>query len=436
MTADNTKERRGFRASDIWLIFGRRGSLKQLSILGALVIIIMIFQIWTNGTTLSSGNVINLVQAYSFILILSVGMVMVIITGHIDLSVGSVAAFVGIVVATSMRDWGLPWWAGILLGIALGAAIGAFQGFWVAYVGIPAFIVTLAGMMIWRGAQQWVGQAQTVAVPNGFRQALYGYLPEVGPATPYNNLTLLLGLIVVLAIIFFQVRSRAKRKSSGAMLEPVWVVVARTGLLSAVVIYATLLFASGRVGTSFPFSGIILAVLILFYAFLTSRTKIGRHIYAVGGNRRAAELSGVNSRRTDFFVMMNMSTLAGVAGMLWAARAGAAGPGDGTMWELDAIAGVFIGGAAVAGGIGTVFGAVIGGLVMAVLNNGLQLVGVPTDRMQVIKGLVLLVAVGIDVLNKQQGRFSFIGIMMAKLKSGRTGGQLEQPQQTSISDKS
>ena len=135
MTADNTKERRGFRASDIWLIFGRRGSLKQLSILGALVIIIMIFQIWTNGTTLSSGNVINLVQAYSFILILSVGMVMVIITGHIDLSVGSVAAFVGIVVATSMRDWGLPWWAGILLGIALGAAIGAFQGFWVAYVG-------------------------------------------------------------------------------------------------------------------------------------------------------------------------------------------------------------------------------------------------------------------------------------------------------------
>lgn len=423
MTADNTTERRGFRASDIWLIFGRRGSLKQLSILGALVIIIMIFQVWTNGTTLSSGNVINLVQAYSFILLLSVGMVMVIITGHIDLSVGSVAAFVGIVVATSMRDWGLPWWAGILLGIALGAAIGAFQGFWVAFVGVPAFIVTLAGMMIWRGAQQWVGQAQTVAVPDEFRAALYGYLPEVGPATPYNNLTLLLGLIVVLAIIFAQVRSRAKRKKSGAMLEPLWVVVARTGLLSAVVIYATLLFASGRVGTSFPLSGIILVVLIMFYAFLTSRTKIGRHIYAVGGNRRAAELSGVNSRKTDFFVMMNMSTLAGVAGMLWAARAGASGPGDGTMWELDAIAGVFIGGAAVAGGIGTVFGSVIGGLVMAVLNNGLQLVGVTTDRMQIVKGMVLLIAVGIDVLNKQQGRFSFIGLMLAKFKAKQ--GQTE-----------
>ncbi|MGO1406531.1 ABC transporter permease subunit, partial [Agrococcus casei] len=324
---------------------------------------------------------------------------------------------------TSMRDWGLPWWAGILLGIALGAAIGAFQGFWVAYVGVPAFIVTLAGMMIWRGAQQYVGQAQTVAVPGEFRQALYGYLPEVGPATPYNNLTLLLGLLVIAAIVFFQFRSRAKRKQMHALLEPLWVTVVRTALLAGVVLYATLLFASGRVGTSFPLSGIILVVLIMFYAFLTSRTKVGRHIYAVGGNRRAAELSGVKSRRTDFFVMLNMSTLAGVAGMLWVARAGAAGPGDGNMWELDAIAGVFIGGAAVSGGIGTVFGSVVGGLVMAVLNNGLQLVGVTTDRMQIIKGLVLLVAVGIDVLNKQQGRFSFIGLMLAKLKAKQ--GQTE-----------
>ncbi|HIY65784.1 MAG TPA: sugar ABC transporter permease, partial [Candidatus Agrococcus pullicola] len=203
-----------------------------------------------------------------------------------------------------------------------------------------------------------------------------------------------------------------------------WVTLTRTGLVSAVIIWATLLFASGRPGTSFPFSGIILVVLIALYTFITSRTQFGRHIYAVGGNRRAAELSGVNSRRTDFFVMMNMSTLAGIAGMLWAARAGAAGPGDGTMWELDAIAGVFIGGAAVAGGIGTVFGAVIGGLVMALLNNGLQLVGVTTDRMQIIKGLVLLVAVGIDVLNKQQGRFSFIGAMMARLSSKRAAREV------------
>ncbi|GAB3058515.1 multiple monosaccharide ABC transporter permease [Sediminivirga luteola] len=428
MTGDTAArpQKRGFALSDVWLIFGRRGSLKQLGILGALVVIIAIFQIWTGGTTLAPGNVINIVQAYSFILLLSVGMVMVIIAGHIDLSVGSVAAFVAIVVATAMRDWELPWWGGVLLGIALGAAIGAFQGFWVAYIGVPAFIVTLAGMLIWRGAQQYVGQAQTVAVPAEFRQALYGFMPEVGPPTPYNNLTLLLGALVVAAIVFFQWRSRAKRKKLNAILEPLWVTLTRTGILCAVVIYATLLFGSGRVGTSFPISGIILAVLIIFYAFLTSRTTLGRHIYAVGGNRRAAELSGVHARRTDFFVMMNMSTLAGVAGMLWAARAGAAGPGDGTGWELDAIAGVFIGGAAVAGGIGTVFGSVIGGLVMAVLNNGLQLVGITTDRMQIIKGLVLLVAVGIDVLNKQQGRFSFIGIMLGRLRATRAQQEVEE----------
>lgn len=425
MMADNSTEKRGFRFGDIWQIFGQRGSLKRLGILFALVAIILIFQIWTGGTTLSPGNAINLVQAYSFILLLSVGMVMVIIAGHIDLSVGSVAAFVGIVVATSMRDWGLPWWGGILLGIVLGAAIGAFQGFWVAYVGVPAFIVTLAGMLIWRGAQQWVGQAQTVAVPDGFKQALYGFMPEVGPYTGFNNLTLLLGLLVIAAITYGQVRNRAKRKHMDAMLEPSWVTIARTAILVAIVIYATLLFASGRLGTSFPISGIILVVLIIFYAFITSRTRTGRHIYAVGGNRRAAQLSGVNDRRTDFFVMMNMSTLAGIAGMLWAARAGAAGPADGTGWELDAIAGVFIGGAAVAGGVGTVFGSVIGGLVMAVLNNGLQLIGVSTDRMQIIKGLVLLVAVGIDVMNKRAGGPSLIGTMMSKLKAKQAAVELE-----------
>jgi putative multiple sugar transport system permease protein len=425
MMADTQSERRGFRLGDLWQIFGQRGSLKKFGILGALVIIILIFQIWTGGTTLSPGNAINLVQAYSFILLLSVGMVMVIIAGHIDLSVGSVAAFVGIVVATSMRDWGLPWWGGILLGIALGAAIGAFQGFWVAYVGVPAFIVTLAGMLIWRGAQQWVGQAQTVAVPDEFRQALYGFMPEVGPYSGYNNLTLLLGALAIAAIVYGQLRNRAKRKRMDAVVEPAWVMYSRTGILIAIVIYATLLFASGRLGTSFPISGIILAVLIMFYAFVTNRTRTGRHIYAVGGNRRAAQLSGVNARRTDFFVMMNMSMLGGIAGMLWAARAGAAGPADGTGWELDAIAGVFIGGAAVAGGIGTVFGSVIGGLVMAVLNNGLQLVGVSTDRMQIIKGLVLLVAVGIDVMNKRAGGPSIIGTMMAKFKAKQAAVELE-----------
>ena len=180
---------------------------------------------------------------------------------------------------------------------------------------------------------------------------------------------------------------------------------------------ATFLFASGRVGTSFPISGIILGVLVLVYAFITRNTIFGRHVYAVGGNKLAAELSGVKSRRINFLVMMNMSILAALAGMIFVARSVASGPQDGLSWELDAIAAVFIGGAAVSGGIGTVTGSIIGGLVMAVLNNGLQLEGVGADKVQIIKGMVLLIAVGVDVWNKSQGRPSITGFLTRDRKT-------------------
>jgi putative multiple sugar transport system permease protein len=203
-------------------------------------------------------------------------------------------------------------------------------------------------------------------------------------------------------------------------VSPQWVLVTRLVLVIAVIVAATLAFASGRPGTSFPLAGIILVVFVIAYGFLTNNTTTGRHIYAVGGNRRAAELSGVRSRWTDFFVMANMSTLAAIAGMMFVARSQAAGPQDGTGWELDAIAAVFIGGAAVAGGIGTVAGSIIGGLVMAVLTNGLFAIGTGSDLVQVIKGIVLLIAVAIDVINKQRGRFSFIGLMLRGLRRDRS----------------
>jgi putative multiple sugar transport system permease protein len=193
--------------------------------------------------------------------------------------------------------------------------------------------------------------------------------------------------------------------------------VVKVVLLCAVIVYASVLFAGGRVGTSFPVSGIILGVLVLFYAFVTRNTIFGRHVYAVGGNKLAAELSGVKSRRVNFLVMMNMSILASLAGMIFVARSVASGPQDGLSWELDAIAAVFIGGAAVSGGIGTVVGSIIGGLVMAVLNNGLQLLGVGSDWVQIIKGMVLLVAVGVDVWNKSQDRPSIIGLLTRKKKT-------------------
>jgi putative multiple sugar transport system permease protein len=412
MSAPANETKPGFDIRDIKNLFGGGGSLKQFGILGALIVIVLIFQIWTGGKTLEPGNLINIVQQYSYILILAIGMVMVIIAGHIDLSVGSVAAFTGILVAKSMTDWSFPWWVAIIFGLLIGAAIGAWQGFWVAYVGVPAFIVTLAGMLIWRGGNQFIGDSATVPVPKDFVQIGAGYLPEIGPgATNVNNLTMLLGIVIALVVVFNEVRSRRTRKIMGASQDALWVSVLRAGILVVLILVIAYLFASGRPGTSYPISGIILGVLVLGYSFLTGNTIFGRHVYAVGGNKHAAELSGVNSKRVNFFVMMNMSILASLAGMIFVARSQASGPFDGTGWELDAIAAVFIGGAAVAGGIGTVAGSIIGGLVMAVLSNGLQLKGIGSDLVQIIKGLVLLLAVGIDVYNKMSGRPSLIGLM-------------------------
>ncbi|WP_427016616.1 multiple monosaccharide ABC transporter permease [Pseudarthrobacter sp. P1] len=391
-------------------LFG--GNTRQFGMIFALIALVVFFQILTGGLTLTPDNVINLFNGNAYILILAIGMVLVIIAGHIDLSVGSIAAFVGIVVAITMRDWHLPWFVGILLGLVLGALIGAWQGFWVAYVGIPAFIVTLAGMLLFRGANQFVGKSNTIPVPKDFQFIGAGYLPEIGPDTGYNNLTLLIGVVMVAAIIWGEIRSRRNAIFLGAEVAPRWVSVTKLVLLSAAVLYATYLFATGRPGTSFPVPGLILGVLVLVYGFISAKTVVGRHIYAVGGNRHAAELSGVKSRRVNFLVMMNMAVLAGLAGMIFVGRSNASGPFDGVGWELDAIAAVFIGGAAVTGGVGTVVGSVIGGLVMAVLNNGLQLLGIGADATQIIKGLVLLAAVAFDVYNKTQGKKSLIGMIM------------------------
>jgi putative multiple sugar transport system permease protein len=407
----------GFRFRDLSKMFGgAQSSGRQIGILGALVIIILFFQVFTDGLTLDPVNLINLVNQNAYVLILAIGMVMVIIAGHIDLSVGSVAAFVGIVVATSMVSWHFPVPVAIILGLVMGAVIGAWQGFWVAYVGVPAFIVTLAGMLIFRGANQFFGNSNTVTVPDAFNQIGNGNIPDFGPQFGFSNGTLLLGLVVILALIWQEFRQRRTQTLMGADKAPVWVSVVKLVLIVAVAGGATYLFATGRAGTSYPISGIILGVLVLIYSFVTKNTTFGRHIYAVGGNWHAAELSGVKIKRINFLVMLNMSVLASVAGMIGVARAGASGPGDGTGWELDAIAAVFIGGAAVAGGIGTIVGSIVGGLVIAVLNNGLQLLGVSNDRVQIIKGLVLLIAVGIDVYSKKQGRPSLLGIWSSRNK--------------------
>jgi putative multiple sugar transport system permease protein len=415
-------EKSGFQLRDLGKMFGgAQGTGRQVGILAALVVIIIFFQIFTGGLTLNPTNLINLVNQNAYVLILAIGMVMVIIAGHIDLSVGSVAAFVGIVVATAMVSWHFPPALAFVLGIVVGAVIGAWQGWWVAYIGVPAFIVTLAGMLIFRGANQFFGNSNTVTVPDSFNFIGQGSIPDFGPNINYSNGTLILGVLVIIALVWQEFRQRRTRTLMGAEPTPLWVSIVKILVLVLVAGGATLLFASGRIGTSYPISGIILGVLVLVYSFITRNTTFGRHIYAVGGNWHAAELSGVKIKRINFFVMMNMSVLASVAGMIGVARAGASGPGDGTGWELDAIAAVFIGGAAVAGGIGTVVGSIVGGLVIAILNNGLQLLGVSNDRVQIIKGLVLLLAVGIDVYSKRQGRPSLIGMFLRGPRSSSGG---------------
>jgi ABC-type xylose transport system, permease component len=398
------------------LFGGTTSNARQFGMISTLVAIVLLFQIWTHGLTLTSGNLVAVASQYSYILILAIGMLMVIVAGHIDLSVGSVAAFTGIVVAKTMQEYSLPWPLGILLGLLVGAAIGAWQGFWVAYIGIPAFIVTLAGMLLFRGGNQYIGNADTVPVPQGFRKIGAGFLPEVGPDTGYNNLTLLLGLAACAGVVWREWKARQTRREMKAEVAPLWVMGIRLAVMLGVIVFATLRFAGGRIGTSLPISSIILIVLVLAYSYYTRNTIGGRHIYAVGGNARAAELSGVKLKRVNFFVMMNMSVLAALAGMIFVARSAASGPQDGLSWELDAIAAVFIGGAAVSGGLGTVSGSIVGGLVMALLNNGLQLEGVGSDMVQIIKGLVLLLAVAFDVYNKRQGRFSLLGTLMSPFR--------------------
>lgn len=405
-------------------LFG--GDIRQLGMIGALVFLILFFQWSTDGLTLTPDNVNNIIRGNAHILVLAIGMVMVIIAGHIDLSVGSVAAAVGIVAALAMRDWGLHWTLAILLGLAFGALIGAWQGWWTAYVGIPAFIVTLAGMLFFRGLNQFIGKSNTIPVPPEFQVIGAGSLPEFGPSTGYNNLTVLLGVLGCAAIIFGALRNRAKLIRIGAEVEEAGIMWSRLLLISAVILGVMLLIASGTKG--FPVSGLILVALVIFYGFLSSKTILGRHIYAVGGNRHAAELSGVKSKKVNFFVMANMSMLAALAGMMFVARSNASGPFDGNGWELDAIAAVFIGGAAVTGGVGTVVGSIVGGLVMAVLNNGLQLEGIGADRTQMIKGLVLLLAVWFDLYSKRQGRPSIIGHLMRK--RGGTPSTPESPATT------
>ena len=376
--------------------------LRQYTMVVALAALIIIFNIASGGKMITSSNFQNLISGNAYVLVLALGMLMVIVIGQIDLSVGSVAGFASMVMAITARQFNLPWYIAILIALVIGMIAGAWQGFFLSRLGIPGFITTLGGMMIFRGGVIWISNSISVPVPSELKWFGAGYLPEWGPAfTGMNNSTLLLGMIAIVVYIIIQMKKYTHSGDVTGEKEVFWPFAVRIGIVAAVIGYVTWLFGSGRPGTSFPIPGLILVILIILYYLVTERTSFGRHVYAVGGNKSAAELSGVNVRRTYFLTMLNMSVLAAVAGILFVGRSTAAGPADGTSWEMDAIASVFIGGASVSGGVGTVIATMVGGLVMAVLNNGLMLMGVGADKTQVIKGFVLLAAVAFDVYNKK-----------------------------------
>ena len=377
------------------------GQLRQIGLFIALIAIIIFFQVATSGITLKPINVSNLIVQNSYILILAVGMVMVIIAGHIDLSVGSVVAFVGAMSGVMITQWHIPWWAAIVLCLIVGALVGMWQGFWIAYFGIPAFIVTLAGMLTFRGLTQIALQNQQISpFPAEFRALGSGFLPDLGGGTSVlEPLTVGLGVLATVLLVAQGVRSRLARKKFDVEDEPLPWFLVKLVFTAGMILLITFLLASYR-GT--PIVLVVLGILTVGYSAVMSRSVFGRHVYALGGNAHAAALSGVKTKRVTFLLFVNMGVIAALAGLVFTAQLNLANPKAGDGFELDAIAAVFIGGAAVTGGIGTVTGAIIGGLIIGILNNGMSILGVGTEFQQLIKGLVLLGAVAFDVYNKRR----------------------------------
>lgn len=378
--------------------------LRQIGIFLALLVIVVLFQALTGGRLLQADNVSNIIVQNSYILLLAIGMVMIIIAGHIDLSVGSVAAFVGAMSGVMIRDWGFNWWMAFAASLLVGALVGAWQGFWVAYVGIPAFIVTLAGMLIFRGLTQiTLENARITGFPEEYRQLGGGFLfPGLFPADTniLDWTTVALGVISAILLVVSMLRGRATRAKLGLIDEPAGWFYTKVAFGTFIILGLTYLLASSRSGT--PIVLVVLGLLVVLYSAVMNKTVFGRHIYARGGNLQAAQLSGVNTKRIDFMLFVNMGVLAALAGLIFTGRLNSAGPGAGNLFELDAIAAAFIGGAAVTGGVGTVIGAITGGLIVGVLNNGMSLLGVGTDFQQFIKGMVLLLAVAFDIFNKRR----------------------------------
>ncbi len=378
-----------------------RKNIRKYGMLIALIAIMILFGILTEGILFKPMNISNLIQQNAYVLILAIGMLLVIITGNIDLSVGSVVAFVGAISAIFMIQWNMPVWISIILSLLIGALVGAFQGFFIAYVNIPPFIVTLAGMLIFRGLTMVILKGQTLGpFDRAFQNIASGFISR-GEIGGLNVISMVVGILLSVIYIILNFKDRKKKIEYKFQVPPMSIEILKTVLVILAINWLTYSLAAYK---GLPIVLIILAILIVIYSFITNRTIAGRHIYALGGNEKAAKLSGIKTEKVLFWVYVNMGVLAALAGLVVAGRLNAATPKAGTGFELDAIAACYIGGASASGGIGTVTGAIVGGLVMGVLNNGMSILGIGVDWQQAIKGLVLLAAVTFDVYTKSKSR--------------------------------
>lgn len=379
-----------------------KNSFKDFSMYYILAFIVIFFQILTDGILLQPLNVTNLILQNSYILILAIGMLVLIVLGDIDLSVGATAAFVGAMAAILTIKMNVPSPIAIILCLIIGIAIGAFNGFWIAYVNVPAFIATLGTQLLFRGLTIVVLDGRTLSpFPDMIKSIGSGFIPDLLNGDSVHLFSLVIALIIAIAYVVSSLNTRKKKINNEMPVDSFVTFISK--IAATILLFAAITFLLAMY-EGFPNVLIILAVLLIAYRFITQKMVIGRHIYAIGGNEKAAELSGIETKKIKFLGYMNMGLLAAIAGLVFSARLNAATATAGNGFELDAIAACYIGGASAYGGVGTVIGALIGGLVMGVLNNGMSLMGVGVDWQQSIKGLVLLLAVAFDIYSKSKSK--------------------------------
>ncbi|SFD00120.1 multiple monosaccharide ABC transporter permease [Butyrivibrio sp. YAB3001] len=384
------------------------GFLKKNTMIIVLVIVLAFFAWQTGGAILLPMNVSNLISQNAYVFILATGMLLCILTGgNIDLSVGSVVCFVGAIGAILMVNLNVPVWLTILTMILIGTAIGAFQGFWIAFVRIPPFIVTLAGMLAFRGLSNVVLNGLTVSIKdkttfvNLFGGGADCYIPDFFGGADLNLTCLFGGIVAAIVLVALQLISRKKKLESNYDLEPFWAFCLKMIVLAGVLVVFAYKLSQHK---GIPTVLIWVLVVVLIYGYITSNTTVGRYFYAVGGNEKATKLSGIDTNKVYFLAYTNMGFLAALAGMVTIARLTSAQPTYGQNYEMDAIGSCFIGGASAYGGIGTVPGVIVGAVLMGVINLGMSLMGVDANMQKVVKGVVLLAAVIFDVVSKRGGK--------------------------------